>query len=307
MLPPTMPSDRAFEIQDIPDKGKGIIATRAILAGELILLEAPLFTLPSPYDNSDVLAELVKLTESEQRDFFSLSNCHRGRFPPPIGICRTNALPCGDQSTLSGETAGRSGIFLLGSRFNSCCIPNVNNFWVDRQQKISFRALRDIEAGEELCICYTELFSSRAERQRKGKLAFGFNCMCTACTLPEIAQAASDERRDSIQRLSEEIALCGYSPSLGIRKVNTVIKQLKQEGILEAAGAMFYYDGFQFCASVSDRKNAKEWVKKALDAECLGRGPDTPSAQMYRRYLEDPKRHGAFGLLPRQTLTGPEA
>lgn len=220
-FPLTPSQDRAFEIQDIPDKGKGIIATRAILAGELILLEAPLFTLPSPYDNSDVLAELVKLTESEQRDFFSLSNCHRGRFPPPIGICRTNALPCGDQSTLSGETAGRSGIFLLGSRFNSCCIPNVNNFWVDRQEKISFRALRDIEAGEELCICYTELFSSRAERQRKGKLGFGFNCMCTACTLPEIAQTASDERRDSIQRLSEEIALCGYSPSLGIRKVRS--------------------------------------------------------------------------------------
>lgn len=28
-----------------------------------------------------------------------------------------------------------------------------------------------------------------------------------------------------------------------------IIKQLKEEGILEASGAIFYYDGFQFCAS----------------------------------------------------------
>ncbi|EPT02138.1 hypothetical protein FOMPIDRAFT_1048151 [Fomitopsis schrenkii] len=301
-----MPPGQSFEMQDIPGKGKGMIATKAILAGELILFEAPLFTLPSSCSNSDVLAELVKLAESEQREFFSLSNCHRGRLSPPIGICRTNGLPCGDQSTLSGETAERFGLFLLGSRFNSSCVPNVNNYWDDSQQKISFRALRDVDAGEELCICYTELFSPRMELQRKGKLAFGFNCMCTACTLPQTAQKASDERRANIQRLYGEIAECGNNPSLGVRKAKMIIKQLKEEGILEASGAIFYYDGFQFCASVSDRKNAKQWVKKALDAECLGRGPETPGAQMYRKYLEDPKRHRSFGLLPRQTLTGPE-
>lgn len=212
---------QCFNIQDIPDKGKGVIAARTILAGEVVLLEAPLFTLPSLYSNSDVLAELVKLKESEQREFFSLSNCHRGRFPPLIGICRTNALPCGDQSTLSGETAERAGIFLLGSRFNSCCVPNVNNFWDDNQQKISFRALRDIDAGEELCICYTELFFPRAERQRKGKLAFGFDCVCAACALPADAQKVSDERRAGIQRLYGEIAECGNNPSLGVRKVRS--------------------------------------------------------------------------------------
>lgn len=212
---------QSFEMQDIPGKGKGMIATKAILAGELILFEAPLFTLPSSCSNSDVLAELVKLAESEQREFFSLSNCHRGRLSPPIGICRTNGLPCGDQSTLSGETAERFGLFLLGSRFNSSCVPNVNNYWDDSQQKISFRALRDVDAGEELCICYTELFSPRMELQRKGKLAFGFNCMCTACTLPQTAQKASDERRANIQRLYGEIAECGNNPSLGVRKVRS--------------------------------------------------------------------------------------
>ena len=210
----------------------------------------------------------MKLKESEQREFFSLSNCHRGRFPPLIGICRTNALPCGDQSTLAGETAERAGIFLLGSRFNSSCIPNVNNFWDDTRQKISFRALRDIDVGEELCICYTELFSPHAERQRKGKLAFGFDCTCATCTLPTTEQKASDERRAGIQRLYGEIAECGNNPSLGVRKVRPrlsrlipwgreltrekakmIIKLLKQEGILEASGSIFYYDGFQFCAS----------------------------------------------------------
>ncbi|KAH9932980.1 uncharacterized protein B0H18DRAFT_1115620 [Fomitopsis serialis] len=89
-----MSTDWPIVVQDVPGKGKGVIATRPITAGELVLLEAPLFTLPSEYDNSAVLAKLVALTG--------------------------------------------------------------NNFWEDTLHKISFRALKDVAEGEELCICYTE-------------------------------------------------------------------------------------------------------------------------------------------------------
>ncbi|KZT70040.1 SET domain-containing protein [Daedalea quercina L-15889] len=296
----------ALKVQDVPDKGKGVIAMLPISAGELVLLEAPLFTLSSDYSNSDVLAKLVALTESEQRQFLSLSNCHRGRFPPLMGICKTNALPCGDNTTIGATRAARAGIFMTGSRFNSSCVPNVNNYWDDIQQKISFRALRDIPVGEELCICYCELFASREDRQHKTSTAFGFACVCSACTLPDREQKASDKRRTSIGRLYGEVGDCGNQPSLGLRKVKLVIKLLKEEGILECAGATFYYDGFQFCVSSSDQRNAKLWIKKALDAESLGRGPETSDAKRYRGYLENPRGHPAFGLLRRQTLTGPE-
>ncbi|KAH9932981.1 uncharacterized protein B0H18DRAFT_984938 [Fomitopsis serialis] len=88
-------------------------------------------------------------------------------------------------------------------------------------------------------------------------------------------------------------------------QVKLGIQLLKEEGLLERAGASFYYDAFQFCASCSDKRNAKQWVKKALEVETLGRGPDTPTAKQYKGYLEDPSRHRSFGLRPRQTLTGP--
>ncbi|KAH9836259.1 SET domain-containing protein [Rhodofomes roseus] len=293
-------------VQDIPGKGKGVIAARAIVPGELVLLEAPLFTLPSDYDNSAVLAKLAALTESEQRQFLSLTNCHQGRLPPPLGTCKTNALPCGDQSSSYGDRAERVGIFLMGSRFNSSCVQNVNNFWDDALQKISFRALKNIAAEEELCICYTELFATRENRQYKSKLGFGFECVCPACTLPPKEQKASDARRTTVGRLYGEISQCGNQPSLGLRKVKLVIQLLKEEGILECTGAIYYYDGFQFCVSCSDKRNAKQWVRKALEAETLGRGPDTSGAKMYRRYMENPSQHMAFGLLRKQNLAGPD-
>jgi len=301
-----MSTEWPIVVQDVPGKGKGVIATRPITAGELVLLEAPLFTLPSEYDNSAVLAKLAALTESEQREFFSLSNRYRGRLPPPVGTYKTNALPCGDQSSVFGERAERAGLFRTGSRFNSSCVPNVNNFWDDTLHQISFRALKNVAEGEELCICYTELFAVRETRQLKSRISFGFECMCPACTLPAKEQGDSDKRRENIGRLYHEIGQCGNKPSMGLRKVKLVIHLLEEEGILECAGAMFFYDGFQFCASCSDKRNAKQWVKKALEAETLGRGPDTSSAKMYRGYLEDPSRHRSFGLLPRQTLTGPD-
>ncbi|TFY53893.1 hypothetical protein EVJ58_g9187 [Rhodofomes roseus] len=181
-------------VQDIPGKGKGVIATRAIVPGELVLLEAPLFTLPSDYDNSAVLAKLAALTESEQRQFLSLTNCHQGRLPPPLGTCKTNALPCGDQSSSYGDRA-------------------------ERVEDQFFRALKNIAAEEELCICYTELFATRENRQYKSKLGFGFECVCPGCTLPPKEQKASDARRTTVGRLYGEISQCGNQPSLGLRKV----------------------------------------------------------------------------------------
>lgn len=39
-------SEKKFVVRDIPNKGKGIVAIKAITEGELILAESPLFTVP---------------------------------------------------------------------------------------------------------------------------------------------------------------------------------------------------------------------------------------------------------------------
>jgi hypothetical protein len=48
------------------------------------------------------------------------------------------------------------------------------------QNTYQFRVIRDVEAGEELTICYTVVFLTRAERQAM-LLNWGFQCVCPAC------------------------------------------------------------------------------------------------------------------------------
>ena len=217
--PPSEYPTAPFAVQDIPGKGKGIVATRAIALGELVLAEAPLFTQIRSRTNATVLAALTSLSDADQRQYFSLANARRGRQPPPLAIFETNALPCGDNDASAGYAAESAGIFLLGSRFNSSCQPNVNNYWDGRLRKITFWATSDIAAGEELCICYINELAVREERQDRLQSAFGFVCRCVACSREGAELRASDERRVAIARLYDEIRMCGNTPAVGVRKV----------------------------------------------------------------------------------------
>ena len=73
------------------------------------------------------------------------------------------------------------GVFLLGSRINHSCIPNVNFTFNENLNKITFHAVRDIEKGEELTLSYiVEANRTRAMRQSE-LISRGFMCSCLAC------------------------------------------------------------------------------------------------------------------------------
>ncbi|EIW54878.1 SET domain-containing protein [Trametes versicolor FP-101664 SS1] len=295
-----------FMGRHIPGKGRGLIAARALSRGELILAESPLLVQPPSYTNATILRALSALSDAQQRDYFSLANAHKGVHPPPLGVFKTNALPCGDHDITTGTAAGSGAVFVLGSRFNSSCDPNVNNYWNEGQGKITFWAVRDIAEGEELLISYGEHFAGRDARRARLKMQFGFVCECTACSRTDEDLKASDERRVTIGNLYNEIGQYGAVPAVGIRKVKEAIRLLAEEGLLDTRGASFYYDGFQFCASVSDTKNAKAWATKAWEGYCAVRGPDSTDAKNMKKYVQNPRAHGAFGLLTKKTLSGPE-
>ncbi|PIL23116.1 transcription factor [Ganoderma sinense ZZ0214-1] len=300
-------TDLPFAVQDVPGKGKGIVATRSVAQGELVLAEAALFTQILSRSNATVLAALARLSGADQRQYFSLANARKGRVPPPIGIFETNALPCGDNDVSRGAAASSAGIFLLGSRFNSSCRPNVNNYWDERMQKITFWATRAIAPGEELCISYMSVLAVREERRRVLQAAFGFECRCVACSRDGAELRASDERRVAIARLYDEVGACQNNPAVGVRKVKTALRLLAEEGLLPHIGLPLYQSAFQFCVSVADVKNAKAWIKKTWEAYCISVGPESEDTLELAVFMEDVRKHPAFDQLPRRTLTGPEA
>lgn len=233
----------AFQIAPSPSTGGvGLFAIRPVSQGTIVFSERPLFTQPSGSrrTNSTVMAALAERTRDEQRQFFTLWNAYKAPRPgrlvllPALGIFETNALPCGvalppyGDRAIEVETAektrkdARVGVFLQASRFNHSCRPNVSRYWDSDTQEMVFRAIRDVQAGDELCLSYidVDVLATRAQRVAGIEPAFRFTCVCEACTLKGEEAQVSDRRRTSLKRLYEEIGKCGKEPTLGLRKVS---------------------------------------------------------------------------------------
>jgi hypothetical protein len=221
-----------YIIRPVAGRGLGIIATRPISEGEEILSEAPLFTQELGLTEQAIARSMATKTKEEKRQFIELSNCHRGKQPHLTGIFLTNALPCGVNDGMVGSLAAKAGIFLKGSRFNSSCIPNINNCWNEENQIIVFHALKSIAAGEELCISYGQTLAPRATRRMELQTKFGFECRCAACSLSGNEQVASDRRRSAAKKLFDEIGRCGSQPAVGVKKVRVSCFLLQRSFLL---------------------------------------------------------------------------
>ena len=97
----------------------------------------------------------------------------------PIGAllnhaCTPNVCITFTRSQQVGRCAGarmRAGRTICTER--SCWLGGPNQ---------SVRAIRDIAAGEELCISYVDLAHATAERQGHLLRQYGFQCACDRCT-----------------------------------------------------------------------------------------------------------------------------
>jgi hypothetical protein len=68
-------NEHCFRVTNIPGKGKGVIATRDIRAGELVLTEKPLFRSPSGVSAEEIERHLSTLSAKQRTAFFDLHIC----------------------------------------------------------------------------------------------------------------------------------------------------------------------------------------------------------------------------------------
>ncbi|KAH8103018.1 SET domain-containing protein [Cristinia sonorae] len=293
--------EEALCVQDVPPRGKGLVATRKIKRGELLLADKPLLILSPLSSNSTLLVALSRCSREQQQHFFSLPNSFKGRLLPAQGIFESNAL------LLPGSNSQHenAGVFLLASRFNSSCAPNVSKCWNPALRIMLFRTLRDVQEGEELCFNYCDVLGTREQRREDIMEERNFLCRCTVCELDDEQSKVSDERRKTISRLFDEVAACGREPTLGMRKIKKALRLLQEEHLVHYE-ASFYYDAFQFCIMVSDFMNAKAWIRRAWEVSCCTSGPDSDVARMFKLYWANPRAHHLAGTLPKTILCGPE-
>ncbi|KAI1630600.1 SET domain-containing protein [Biscogniauxia mediterranea] len=284
-----------FSMTDIPGRGKGLVARTNIPKGTCILCEKPLFTVngPMPPDALEtfVVSKLASLSREEQRQFLSLHNSFRGKYPFG-GIVRTNALPCG-----AGSSVG--GVYTTICRINHSCLPNCHNSWNSDTKHETIHAIRPIEAGEEITIRYDKGGSLTA-RQAFLKESFGFQCDCVQCSLPPPMLKASDSRRESIQRLDDSIGdpwgmLSNPITSLG--DCYSLLQVLREEfdGYPEVLLGRLYYDAFQICITHGDQARAAIFAQKAYEARVICEGEDSPETQNAKSLAAKPSSHRSYG------------
>ncbi|KAL3623634.1 hypothetical protein CASFOL_032450 [Castilleja foliolosa] len=83
-------------------------------------------------------------------------------------------------ASVSAEGAVGSAVYVLPSLYNHDCDPNVNILWMESVDA-KMKALRDIEEGEEMRICYIDASMDYEARQTILYEGFGFQCKCPRC------------------------------------------------------------------------------------------------------------------------------
>lgn len=96
-----------------------------------------------------------------------------------IGGYHTNLLAAASTSISVEATVG-SAVYMLPSMYNHDCDPNAHILWIENA-KASLKALRNIESGEELRICYIDASMDYEARQSLLYQGFGFRCQCLRC------------------------------------------------------------------------------------------------------------------------------
>ncbi|GIQ86785.1 hypothetical protein KIPB_008704 [Kipferlia bialata] len=151
--------------------------------------------------NAGLSDRVASCTPEVAEEFWSLADCFK---QDPSD----RSIPKDIMATNGFIEDGVEGLFLLGSRFNHSCLPNMTRVWGAEPDKplqstLMFRAKWDIEQGEELTHFYIETRQSRAERQADLR-DFRFSCCCPTCSLTGAALALSDTRRERLLELYEE-------------------------------------------------------------------------------------------------------
>jgi len=279
--------ERSFEVAVIPRKGCGVVAKRDIKAGELLLRESPLVTVPwwvrhSAYpgkERKDCLKKQIREFSLGQRiNYFSLhdSKVKEGEEKSIDGIWRTNNFALGGSGSKSNNA-----LFYEISRFNHSCVPYAEFFWNECLKKQELRAIRYIPDGCEITISYfTSEVGSLGKKERLEYLEshYGFPCDCPACSLDGEESKRDDEKRGEVMKLEEDIEQLFYDfEDSGVSKNET-----PEDDVIEGIQLNFHRlhlmkkHGFkvacqlQICINILDM--AEEWDLDDITTKALSEG-----------------------------------
>ncbi|KFA80210.1 hypothetical protein S40288_09887 [Stachybotrys chartarum IBT 40288] len=285
-----------YVLQDVPGKGKGLVATRLITRGTRILCEKPIVTSTLSQTNFRIAGTAIHrqvkgLAENQQREFFSLHNIHPYKDVADhcMGIFRTNALPI--------EEGGiGAGIFIEASRINHACDNNAQKGWNERIKRHTIYAIHDIAIGQEITITYFGALRNRKMRQGKLKAKFGFTCACDLCSLPEEQSSEVDDRLEKIFHLDGLIGRHGLQGIMSqpldmLRLIDRQVCLYNKNGPYDIGLPRAFIDATQVLFAHGDLARAKVFAERALSGWKAIEGSDGANVVRYADLLDNPVKH----------------
>ncbi|XXH02240.1 hypothetical protein Hte_008608 [Hypoxylon texense] len=259
----------AYVIQDVPKRGKGLVARRPIRKWDVVLVDYPamithmdVFAAVDDESRADLLEQAVRQLPKPQRDeIFSLARNTGGE--PIEDILKTNIF-----GVELGLEIPHSGLFPIGSRMNHNCNPNVFWRYSVRTLGVEVIAMRDIEVGEEITQSYVPLGLSYKDR-KQGLKNWNFTCTCSLCASSKSQRAASDKRRERLLDIYHELndgatGKANITEST-VRELAQEMESLIHEEKLEAQQLVYYGVVARAYMRVGELVGARKYVELCED------------------------------------------
>lgn len=156
------PFGAPFEVVTIPGKGRGMIASRDIKAGEIVLrvtpviilpheMSVPMFFLTLPKQALEAILLLHNHYPQNRRFSDDMDIPVHRLFDLTQGIMDSNSF-----DALRASVGPLTVLLLAGSMFNHSDSRNLDRIWDDGNNTMLFISTRDIKKGEELEVDYVQ-------------------------------------------------------------------------------------------------------------------------------------------------------
>ncbi|KAI1488303.1 hypothetical protein F5X96DRAFT_685564 [Biscogniauxia mediterranea] len=249
-----------YEVKGIEGKGLGVIASRHIRQGEIIMAQYP------------VILRMIDIEPWKYQDVLNL--LHRAAMQ----------LPTKEKAAMLALARSKGG-YIVDDIMNTNSYSVVFNRVSSTTLAMEIVAYRDINEGEELTTSYTPLNLLSDQRQPLIR-EWGFNCTCTLCASRK-ERETSDRRRTEMQRLLEELDEPRFQHHSAIsERVDKILDLCDEEGLMAQVG-----DFYAIVADVyyrrGDLESAERYGKMAVDELRYYAGYDHERTRNAIAFLEE--------------------
>ncbi|KIJ54846.1 hypothetical protein M422DRAFT_24744 [Sphaerobolus stellatus SS14] len=301
-------SGPAYEIVNIVGKGKGVVATRDIAQGELIMKEEPLFSVQvGALFNTSVEDHLTKVLQSlnaTQRDtFYELYKPSKARANTSNveAIFHANSVIVGMGS----------GIIPTIARINHGCASAFNSVYHYRadEEVGVVHALKPIKKGEEIVREYLNTRLARQPRRQMLKEIYSFECGCHVCSLSGRNNEISDMGLNAMSTIEAEFRKWRQDTTMDGAEAVRLAKRVwtigEKVGYWAGRGRLAE-DVTRVAAAHHDDKAVQQWAELAAEWYNYELGYDSIEANRVRQFISAPKKHPSWQEREDQLVGGPD-